>query len=726
MKNSIVFGCALLLFVGKINAQAVGIGTATPNSSALLDVSSAGKGVLVPRVSLTALNDAATIVTPATSLLVYNTNAALAGGTGYFYNNGTPAAPAWVKLLTSTSAGWSLGGNAGTDAATNFVGTTDFRRLHFRVNNWPSGWIDYLGSGTTFFGFGAGKAYTFGSGSQSTGFGYNVMTTGIGARNVAMGASAMASNGTFGYYNVAVGFEALHDNNDGQANVAVGNTSLHSNIDGDRNVAVGDSAMFSSTAGGTNVAIGNNALKNASGGTDNVAVGSYALENSSATNNTAIGRSSMRNNAGSNNTAVGYFSLRSNTSGSRNAVLGASALDVNTTGERNVAMGYATLGANTVGSYNTALGYIALNSNVSGDSNVAVGANALASSSGDANTAVGYNALGRVNTASNNIAVGKSALHAMMFTNGGSLWAGDNVAVGVEALYSTNPNAASALIPTNGVRNVALGNYALHDNTTGQGNIAVGHESLLNNTTGAYNIAIGRGAMQLNTTGAGNTALGLSAGSFNNANDYCTFIGYDADQSSGSNYTGSVALGYNSRITASDQVRIGNSSTSSIGGYAPWSNLSDGRFKKNISEQVKGLDFIMALRPVTYNIDVNQLATYLKEDMYKDKTGNILAKPVNERVKQERNEESLVLHTGFVAQEVEAAAKKLNYDFSGVDKPKNATDLYALRYSEFVVPLVKGMQEQQQEIIALKERIAQLEALIKSALPKIESSAVKN
>jgi hypothetical protein len=33
------------------------------------------------------------------------------------------------------------------------------------------------------------------------------------------------------------------------------------------------------------------------------------------------------------------------------------------------------------------------------------------------------------------------------------------------------------------------------------------------------------------------------------------------------------------------------------------------------------------------------------------------------------------------------AAKNLDYNFSGVDAPKNENDLYGLRYDEFVVPL---------------------------------------
>jgi hypothetical protein len=52
--------------------------------------------------------------------------------------------------------------------------------------------------------------------------------------------------------------------------------------------------------------------------------------------------------------------------------------------------------------------------------------------------------------------------------------------------------------------------------------------------------------------------------------------------------------------------------------------------------------------------------------------------------------EAQVTHTGFIAQEVEAAALALGYDFSGVDAPKNKTDFNGLRYAEFVVSLVKA------------------------------------
>jgi hypothetical protein len=65
-----------------------------------------------------------------------------------------------------------------------------------------------------------------------------------------------------------------------------------------------------------------------------------------------------------------------------------------------------------------------------------------------------------------------------------------------------------------------------------------------------------------------------------------------------------------------------------------------------------------------------------------------------------------------VAQEVEEAAKKINYEFSGVDAPKSKDGIYGLRYAEFIVPLVKSVQELGKKNQELEERIAKLEEII--------------
>jgi hypothetical protein len=81
-----------------------------------------------------------------------------------------------------------------------------------------------------------------------------------------------------------------------------------------------------------------------------------------------------------------------------------------------------------------------------------------------------------------------------------------------------------------------------------------------------------------------------------------------------------------------------------------------------------------------------------------------------------RNAEEKKIQTGFLAQDVEKAAKELNFDFSGVDAAKNNKDLYGLRYSEFVVPLVKAVQELSAQNDALKSE----NDALKARLDKIE------
>jgi hypothetical protein len=69
--------------------------------SAMLDVKSSTKGLLIPRVVSTA-----SIVSPATSLMVYQTGAPA----GFYYNAGTPGVPNWTPM-SSPFAGAAAGGD---------------------------------------------------------------------------------------------------------------------------------------------------------------------------------------------------------------------------------------------------------------------------------------------------------------------------------------------------------------------------------------------------------------------------------------------------------------------------------------------------------------------------------------------------------------------------------------------------------------------------------------
>lgn len=113
-----LFTFALVFFCNTLSAQSVAINStgAVGNTSAMLDVSAANKGLLMPRVALTSATDAVTIASPATSLMVYNT--ATAGtspndvSAGYYYWTGSRWSPfaGKVSSLVTFSTGTIMSG----------------------------------------------------------------------------------------------------------------------------------------------------------------------------------------------------------------------------------------------------------------------------------------------------------------------------------------------------------------------------------------------------------------------------------------------------------------------------------------------------------------------------------------------------------------------------------------------------------------------------------------
>jgi hypothetical protein len=592
LKHFISLILPLFIIVHGSNAQQnIGIGTNTPDVSARLEVNANNKGLLIPKVALTSLTDVTTIATPATALMVYNTNAALPGGTGFYYNNGTAAVASWVKFQTGSGgggAGWSLTGNGETDSTVNFLGTTDTKPLIFRVNN---GLVGQLG------------------------------TTG----GITFGRAANESNRISAPGVIAIGDSALFSNED-SFNVAIGNQAMFSNLTGSENVAVGDFNLVSNTTGFANTAVGRLALVVNDTGFVNTAVGWQALFSNEADRNTAIGALSMADNqTGRLNTAVGFQSLVSNVTGWGNSTVGLNSMVNNQDGDFNVAMGWQAMFSNTIGSLNTAIGQ----------------------------TSFALNSTGSLNT--------------------------------------------------------AVGSRALFANSTGNGNTAVGQKALATLETGNFNTAIGDSADVFGSSGLNNT----------------------------------TALGFGALVVANNTISIGNTAITAIRGQVGFSTFSDGRYKKEVAEDVKGLDFILQLRPVTYLYDFNKIRTEYNNSPATNtsvsetalpfnaslKNRNIKGKPVNQTPQltgrigkgavvtnnpglaeyyEEVKRNDGIRYTGFIAQEVEATAKKTGFDFSGVDKPKNANDHYALRYAEFVVPLVKAVQEQQAIIEAQNKKIEEL------------------
>ncbi len=188
------------------------------------------------------------------------------------------------KVLTSDGNGtatwqnasanaWGLLGNTGTNATTNFIGTTDNVDLVFRRNNILSGRI---GSTNTFFGNNSGVVNT---GDYNTFIGERAgFANATGDDNTFLGRLA-GGNGTFGSGNSYMGYGAGL-NNTGNSNLILG-AFASQNTTGSFNVFVGNQSGSTNTSGARNTLLGFNADVGAANLTNATAIGNLAQVNTS-------------------------------------------------------------------------------------------------------------------------------------------------------------------------------------------------------------------------------------------------------------------------------------------------------------------------------------------------------------------------------------------------------------------------------------------------------------
>ena len=88
--------CTFALQLQAQEGVAINNDGSAPDGSAILDLKSTTKGILIPRISLTDVNASEPVTAPAIGLLVYNTNISVIGGsgTGFYYWEGTK----WSKI----------------------------------------------------------------------------------------------------------------------------------------------------------------------------------------------------------------------------------------------------------------------------------------------------------------------------------------------------------------------------------------------------------------------------------------------------------------------------------------------------------------------------------------------------------------------------------------------------------------------------------------------------
>jgi hypothetical protein len=314
--------------------------------------------------------------------------------------------------------------------------------------------------------------------------------------------------------------------------------------------------------------------------------------------------------------------------------------------------------------------------------NTAIGAGTLASNTtGNGGTATGANALKDNTVGFDNTATGISAL--ALNTTGS-----DNTATGAYALEDN----------TTGYNNTADGFFALQNNTTGINSTAVGVAALVTNSTGSYNIALGFDALQSNRTGSSNIGIGFDAALY--ALDINSNSIYIGNQGTGSDTSGTIAIGTQGTQTAT--FIAGISGASAAGGVEVFVNgngrlgttLSSRRFKEDITDMGDTSSKLFQLRPVTFHY------------------------------KPEYDDGSHLLQYGLIAEEVEKVYPEMvAYGNDG--------QILTVKYQMLAPMLLNEVQKQNAraekledqnrkqagQIHSLEDRLAALEALLSTQAP---------
>jgi len=307
-----------------------------------------------------------------------------------------------------------------------------------------------------------------------------------------------------------------------------------------------------------------------------------------------------------------------------------------------------------------------------------------------------------------NVAPGTSG---NVVTSNGSAWTSAAAAAGgVGSFTPTGGNSISIgknTVPlqnetgtTN--NNIGLGDFALQDCTSSVANVAIGQYALSEvSSGGGYNTAVGIYAGQNVTSGNNNTAMSNSSlysvntGNFNSGYGRSSLV----STTSGSNNTG---LGYNSEATGattSNEITLGNSSVATLRcQVTSISSLSDERDKAEITDlpEEAGLDLINSLRPRTFYWDMREWYDNGVTDGSKIKRTNRSWKS-NSGMRQ-----------GFIAQEVESAIAGMrcledSKVVSGTEDKKEVAP------ANLLTNAIKAIQQLSSENKALLARIEILE-----------------
>ena len=520
-----------------IQAQNIGINSTgnAPDASAILDIVTTDKGLLIPRVSISNALTTAPVTAPATSLLVYNTFAGITSGNGvgYYYWNGSQ----WVKFLDGTSGdAWLLAGNSGTTAGTDFIGTTDAVDWVIKTNNTERMRVMSAGNigistatpiSNTIVHVEDAKAVLFDGGSLGSGGALNLGSSirmmwypkkaSFRAGRVT---STQWNDANIGNYSTAFGYNNIESGGygfvTGQTNSSSGTHNLISGINnsatGDYNMIGGENNDVHASAIGdvsNNIVNGKNNDYGTYGivqGFSNQSTNSYATINGQSNNITgSMGTSFGASNAisGDFNTAIGLFVI--------------------ITGDNSFANG----------------GGIGTGITLNGNYDFATGNAITISSSGTHNFASG-NTINITGTGSYNYAGGTSVTetgtgfnhsHGVLINSSGSFSA--NFGIGITNSGGFNLNSGNT-VTNSGTHSLATGqtitNSGAHSQVSGTSNTNSGDRSFLlgsdltntGNDANLFGDALENDKIYTTTIGLGQIAVGQ----LQVQNDYTFGVGY--------------------------------------------------------------------------------------------------------------------------------------------------------------------------------------------------------
>jgi hypothetical protein len=300
---------------------------------------------------------------------------------------------------------------------------------------------------------------------------------------------------------------------------------------------------------------------------------------------------------------------------------------------------------------------------------------------------------------------GSIAIYSGGSTNLSSLTSGLHVAVGANIMTAqTGGNlnvglGANILTATQTSQfNIGIGGNVFNSaNVTGQFNVGLGASVASSLTSGGSNIGIGLQSLLSLTTGGQNTAVGASTLTAITTESNCAGIGNSA------------------AVTGSNQVQLGNSSTTTYA-YGAVQDRSDLRDKADVRNTQLGLNFITALRPVDFKWDYREdyipspplLQNFANESDYQKaltkwkQEANISNITHNGTHKRNR------YHHGLIAQEVKAVLDAQGVDFGGYQdhSMKGGKDVLSIGYNELIAPMIKAIQELKSELDVVKAELA--------------------